>query len=247
MNKHPQRSILFIAVLIIFLLVILINASPPIDKNEIWDIQIVVSTKSAEVTEDDIEAVRGELKNAIKFIPQILGVKNRKTVKINIVDEGICHTQEGIIFLPIQHIRGRSAAIVHELTHITARHGNNNFFSEGLAVYFQEKFGNFRSFPDFSIPLDDSLRNHKGRLINLSTLKNDNEIFEQFETEKRRLAYIEAGSFINYLVVKFGEKKLADLNKSSSLNYKYIYGKTFEELETDWKNFVFGETFNKYY
>ena len=78
-----------------------------------------------------------------------------------------------------------------------------------------------------------------------TTLKNDNEIFEQVGTEERRLAYIEAGSFINYLVAKFGVKKLADLNKSSLLNYKYIYGKSFEELETDWKNFVFGETFNK--
>jgi len=245
MNKHHQRSILFIAVLIIFLLVFHIKKSSPVDDNKILDIQIVVSTKSADVTEDDIEAVSGELKNAIKFIPQILGVKNRKTIKINIVDEGICHTQEDIIFLPIQHIRGKSAAIVHELTHIIARHENNSFFSEGLAVYFQEKYGNLKSFPDFSIPLDDSLRNHKGQLINLSTLKNDNEIFEQFGTEKRRLAYIEAGSFINYLVVKFGEKKLTDLSKSSSLNYKHIYGKTFEELETDWKNFVFGKTFNK--
>ena len=245
MNKPPQRSVLFIALLIIFLLAVLINVSSPVANNKIWDIQIVVYTKSADVTKDDVEAVKKELKNAIKFIPQILGVKNRKTVTINIVDEGICHTQEDIIFLPMHHIRGKSAAIVHELTHIIARHENKSFFSEGLAVYFQKKYGNFKSFPNYSKPFDDFLRNHKEQLINLSTLKNDNEIFEQVGTEERRLAYIEAGSFINYLVAKFGVKKLADLNKSSLLNYKYIYGKSFEELETDWKNFVFGETFNK--
>lgn len=244
MNKFPRKSILFIVVIILVLLGILAKISHQLDNNEVLDIQIGVSPEAGNVTKDDIEAVKGELKNAIQFIPQLLGVKQRKKVKIKIVAEGICITQKGNIFIPILHIRNKSAAIIHELIHIIARHENNSFYSEGLAVYFQEKYGNFKSFPNFSLPLDELLRNHKEQLINLSTLKDDNEIFAQVGTEKRRLAYIEAGSFIHYLVVKFGMQKLADLNQSSSLSYKDIYGKTFQELETDWKSFVFGETFN---
>ena len=233
------------AVIVVLLLVIPFNVSSHVDNNETLDIQIAVSTISGEVTKADIETVKNEFKDAIKFIPQILGVQYRKTLKVNIVDDGICYAENGIIFLPIPHIRDKSAPIIHELTHIIARHENNSFFSEGLAVYFQEKYGNYKNFPNFSISLDDYLKTHKEQLIELSTLQNNNDIFEQIGTEKRRVAYIEAGSFFNYLVEKFGVKKLAALNKSSSLNYSRIYGKTFEELETEWKNVVLEESFNK--
>ena len=69
----------------------------------------------------------------------------------------------------------------------------------------------------------------------------NNEIFGQIETEQRKLAYLTAGSFISFLVEKYGEQKLADLHNSRTLNYKRVYGKEIYELEAEWKSHVFEE------
>ena len=82
--------------------------------------------------------------------------------------------------------------------------------------------------------------------MSIAKLKSDNIIFGQVETERRRIAYIEAGSFFNFLVVKYGEQKLADLHNSRTLNYKKVYGKEIKELEVEWISYVFGEPLDKY-
>ena len=243
MNKFFPKLLLVTTFIAILLVIILAKIPSHFDNNEIADLQIVVATKPEYLTQADIDAVKEEAERAIKFIPQILSVKPKRAIKINIVDEGICNENAGIVSLPILHVREKRAVIIHELTHIIAKHENNSFFSEGLAVYFQEKYGNFKGFPNFSIPLDDFLRNHKEQIIPLPILKDANEIFTQVGTDKRRLAYIEAGSFINFLVVTYGAQRLAELHKSSSLTYKKIYGKSFEELATDWEKFVLEESY----
>jgi hypothetical protein len=81
--------------------------------------------------------------------------------------------------------------------------------------------------------------------MSFAKLKSNNMIFGQVGTERRRIAYIEAGSFINFLIKKYGEKKLADLHNSKSLNYKEVYGKEIEKLEIEWKVYVFGKPSKK--
>ena len=229
--------------LVVFIsLLFFVNAitSAIFDDNDMLDSQITVSTKLKDVSQSDIEGIKKEARKALNSIPPILGIEYRKTTILKIVDYGICNAKGGIVFLPISHVRDRSADIIHEVTHIIAKHENNSFFSEGLAVYFQERFGEYNGFPNFSVPLDDLVRNHEDQLMDITTLKNDNEIFRQVETERRRMAYIEAGSFFNFLVVSYGEKKLAELHNSRTLNYKNVYGKKIKELEAEWKSYVFG-------
>jgi hypothetical protein len=207
--------------------------------------QIRVTTKLNDVSRSEIEDIKTQVRKALISIPPILGIEYDKTTKIQIVDYGICNTIGDVIFVPIFHVRDRSAAIIHEVTHIIAKHENNSFFSEGLAVYFQERFGDFNVFPNYSVPLDDLVRNYKSQLMSFAKLKSNKMIFGQIGTERRRIAYIEAGSFINFLIEKYGEKKLADLHNSKSLNYKEVYGKEIEKLEIEWKVYVFGKPSKK--
>lgn len=217
-----------------------------IDNNEMPDQQITISTQlNADVSQSDIESIKKEVGKALHYIPPILGIEYKKIIKVKIVNDGICDAKKDLVLLPILHLRDKSAVIIHEVTHIIAKHENNSFFSEGLAVYFQERFGGFDGFPNYSVPLDDLVRNHKEQLLQITKLKNDNRIFEQFETEQRRIAYIEAGSFINFLVERYGEQKLAELHNSKSLNYKVVYGIEIQKLEVEWKNYVFGESLIK--
>ena len=245
MIRVPTKLLLLVGVL--FLLFLFTDLrSPNIDNNEMPDQQIKISTQlNAVVSQADIESIKKEIEKALHYIPPILGIEYKKNIKVKIVDDGICDAKGDIILLPILHLRDKSAVIIHEVTHIIAKHENNSFFSEGLAVYFQERFGGFDGFPNYSVPLDYLVRNHKEQLLQITKLKNDNRIFEQLETEQRRIAYIEAGSFINFLVVRYGEQKLAELHNSKSLNYKEVYGVEIQKLEAEWKNYVFGESLMK--
>jgi len=239
MNKVFKKLLLLVAAIPLLFVVSAITRAI-FDNNDMLDSQIAVFTNLKNVSQADIEGVKKEAWKAINSIPPILGIDYKKTTKINIVYNGICNAKEGIVSVPISHVKDESAAIIHEVTHLIAKHKNNSFFSEGLAVYFQERFGGFHGFPNFSVPLDDLVKNHENELMHIAKLKNDNNIFRQVGTERRRIAYIEAGSFFNFLVVKYGEKKLSDLHNSESLNYKTVYGKNIKELEVEWKNYVLG-------
>jgi hypothetical protein len=239
MKKLTRKILLLIAAAPV--LYVLITLEPEaFENNQNADPRITVSSELQDISTADIENVKREVRVALGAIPQILGVSSYKATNIQIVESGICYATDGTVSLSVDHIRDSSAPIIHEVTHILANHGQNSFFSEGLAVYFQERFGRTSGFPNFSVPLDELVRYHQGQLLGLQQLFNDNEIFGQVGTEQRRLAYIEAGSFINFLVEKYGEQKLAELHNSKNLDFKKVYGKKLRELEREWNNHVFG-------
>lgn len=210
------------------------------------DSRIIIATKIKDVSGSDIARVRKEAEKALTVIPLTLGFEYNNQVKIEIVDEGICRTgsDDHIVFLPIWHITNKRAAIIHEVSHaIVRRHENNSFFSEGLAEFFQGKFGEDIAGAAYyeeplSLSLDDLVRKHRDNLLSLSYLGDNNDIYMQMNTEKRKLAYIEAGSFMKFLYEIHGGQKLQDLYDSRTLNYKKIYGKNLKELEADWLTYV---------
>ena len=241
MKKVYQVLLLPVAAIALFLL---FNAlTPAIFKTDrSIEAQIIISTELKNISQDEIDGVKKEAWKALKFIPPLLSINYQKAIEIKIVDKGgICNAIGGTVSLLITHIRDKSAPIIHEVTHVLTKHEQNSFFSEGLAVYFQERFGDNSTFPNFSEPLDSLMRKNKDQYVPITQLLNDNEIFGQVETEQRKLAYLTAGSFISFLVEKYGEQKLADLHNSRTLNYKRVYGKEIYELEEEWKTHVFVE------
>ena len=202
--------------------------------------RVIVTTNLSSVSQADIDRVANEAEKALNNICSILGVQNDKSVNIIIVKRGICNSKGGIISLPIWHVRNKKAAIAHEVTHIIASHSYNRFFSEGLAIYFQERFGEDNGFPNFSgVPLDELVRSNKNRLFPINELSNNNDIFRQVGTEERKIAYIEAGSFFSFLIQTYGEQKLRMLHNSLNLDYEKVYGRNLKELEKEWKNHLF--------
>ena len=203
---------------------------------------VIVQSTIGDISQKDIDRVRKEAEKALSNISPILGIKHTTPITIKIVEGGICNAYGGIISLPIRLVKQRKAAIVHEVTHIITRHGYNRFFSEGLAIYFQERFGEDHGFPNFSgVPLDKLVRQYRNNLHDIYELNSDGSIFTKVGTKKREIAYIQAGSFVNFLVETYGEKNLTELHNSISLNYKEIYGKDIKELGVDWYKFVLGD------
>ena len=110
-----------------------------------------------------------------------------------------------------------------------------------MAIYFLERFGGDDHGPSLTKrrSLDEWVRSYKKHIIPISYLINNKSILRQVDVEERKLAYLEAGSFINYLVETYGEEKLKGLYNTYDLNYEKIYGMSIKKLEIEWKKHIF--------
>lgn len=208
--------------------------------------EIVFVGKLQKLSAEDLERVRKEALKGINLVSAIFSLDKPSKMRIRFVDYGISTYEVGIVVLPIYQIRRNEAAIVHEVTHVLAKHADNRFFSEGLAVYFQQRFGQDKCFPNFGEPLHEHLRYFSKFIMPIDKIAKNNDIFRpQADHETRRIAYVQAGSFIQWLVEMHGEEKLKELHDSIWLDYDRIYGKSLKELGKEWKAFVFKKSSTK--
>jgi tetratricopeptide (TPR) repeat protein len=211
------------------------------EKMEARDFKVTVITDLDGVRQFDIERVKRETEHALDSISSFLGIIEGKAIEVRIVSEGIVRTSGGVVLLPERYVKNKKAAIVTIISYILTKHYENNFFRVGLGVYFQERFGEDDGFPNFTgEPLNDLVRRYKDQLMPIDKLSSNNEIFRQVGTTKRRIAFIEAGSFIGFLVEKYGEQKIRELHNSGTIDYGRVYGKNIKELEAEWREFVLG-------
>jgi hypothetical protein len=214
-------------------------------KFESGDTQIVIKPGDSKISESDILRVQEEASMAVAKVSPILGVQEDRIV-IKIKKDGIDNTWGGHVSLVARHIRKKKSCIVHEITHILANHDDNRFFSEGIAVHFQERFGTDQCFPNYeNIPLDEQIVYFRKHLIPLVDLRKNNEIFKDIGAPEREIAFIQAGSFFDYLFKSYGDERLRNLYQSETLDYGSVYGQSLEELEKKWKEYVFDKDATK--
>ena len=144
--------------------------------------------------------------------------------------------------------------LVHELTHnlmglswLTRQqreydgvelYSGNRLFDEGFAVYVEEKLTGEgpEVWPNFGE------ETHAGYWA--ARKKKDEPIWPVLEAETHRergdvrLAYLAQGSFVKRLVETYGLERLFRLFASDISSAREIYGKTFEELEYEWRTFL---------
>jgi hypothetical protein len=121
-----------------------------------------------------------------------------------------------------------SLASKHELAHYYAFHiwgrPANNWFSEGLAVYYDNKWNGYQ--------VDTLARRLKDndKLFPMATLARS------FYSLDPMIAYPQIGSFTGFLFSTYGKAKLEELWSRGFSNIKTIYGRSLKELEVDWLN-----------
>ena len=203
----------------------------------------LIETLGVELSPAEEKQVLAEVDRGLDIICPALGVnKEELEVFVVIVQQGIARSFANVIILPETHVENSRAPIVHELAHVVLRNRNNRFFCEGVATYVQERYGKEKVFPTFSGDrLKAVLRRNKEHIRPIPRLARNNDAFEAEEAsaEGRKISYIQAGSFICFLVERYGEKSLAVLNSQKELDYVAVYGTTLPALETEWKAYVF--------
>ncbi|NKB21808.1 MAG: hypothetical protein GKS01_15050 [Alphaproteobacteria bacterium] len=139
----------------------------------------------------------------------------------------------------------RNAAITHELTHVLAPNGNR-FLAEGLAVYAQEHLKGLSAYPNDGEDIH-TLAKEFSEQANLSDLDEQATPSSlSVDGLSVREAYLVSGSFVRYLIERYGMKKFRELyalspfqsyrrNAGSSGRWKDVYKKSLKSLEADWR------------
>src|SRR5262245_4622253 len=138
----------------------------------------------------------------------------------------------GFMEMPLRRVREHTGALLHEIVHIYAPH-NNRFLAEGLAVYLHTKLAGNPAFPNFG----EDLRRIAGRglsgvesLDDLNSVRTPRPLGTVME---EKTAYILAGSFVGFVIERYGLALFRGLYESD--NYEKAYGKPLGMLEKEWR------------
>jgi hypothetical protein len=139
----------------------------------------------------------------------------------------------GKIEMPLAMAKDRTGALLHEITHNYARN-RNSLLREGLAVYLQDKIGGNRSFPNQGQNLHVLARR---MLPSIASLDRLNSVRGDLSlVMPKRPAYILSGSFVKFLIDRYGLPQFRTLYETGS--YEQAYQKSLRILEDEWRSII---------
>jgi hypothetical protein len=140
--------------------------------------------------------------------------------------------KRGFVEMPLRGVRDNTGPLLHEIVHIYAPN-NNRFLAEGLAVYLHAKLGGNPAFPNFGEDLRRSAVRSLSGVKSLEALNGVRTPRPLSSIMDEEGAYILAGSFVGFLVERYGLPAFRSLYETE--NYEKIYGKSLDTLEKEWR------------
>ena len=137
--------------------------------------------------------------------------------------------------IPFRHVRDNSAPLLHEIVHVYAPN-NNRFLAEGLAVYLHTKLAGNRAFPNFAEGLHRAAARNLVKVSSLQVLNVVRTPRPLSAVMDEQVAYILAGSFVGFLIERYGLDLFRKLYQTDT--YSEIYGESFDKLEQVWRQSV---------
>jgi len=141
----------------------------------------------------------------------------------------------GFMEMPLRHVRDNTSPLLHEIVHIYAPN-NNRFLAEGLAVYLHTKLAGNRAFPNFAVDLNRSAAPSLAKASSLQALNRVRTPQPLSTVIDEQTAYILAGSYVGFLIERYGLELFRKLYEND--NYNAVYGKPLDMLEQEWRQSV---------
>jgi hypothetical protein len=139
----------------------------------------------------------------------------------------------GFLEMPARRVGDGTSALLHEIVHIYAPHANR-FLAEGLAVYLHTKLAGNPAFPNFG---EDLKRLAARDLPGVETVQALNGVRTPRPLGTvldEKVAYVVAGSFVGFLIERYGLPQFRSLYETESC--ETTYGKPFASLEGEWRS-----------
>ncbi|MEM1178252.1 MAG: DUF2891 domain-containing protein [Acidobacteriota bacterium] len=130
-------------------------------------------------------------------------------------------------------------SLVHEITHAVApsAHRPDRFFDDGLAVHLQEKLGEAPSFPHFNDELHAATRKAAAEHGDFLALAEAEQKRWRGTAEESRLAYLQEGSFVRFLIESRGLEAFWRVYRDGAA-LETVYGQGFDALEAAWRDML---------
>jgi len=138
----------------------------------------------------------------------------------------------GFMEMPLRTVRNNTSALLHEIVHIYAPN-DNRFLAEGLAVYLHAKLAGNPAFPNFGEDLRRLAARGLSGIKSLEALNGVRTPRPLSDVMDEKNAYALAGSFVGYLIEKYGLAAFRSLYATES--YEQVYGKSLDILEKEWR------------
>jgi hypothetical protein len=189
---------------------------------------------------DLLDGLGKRVDNAVEQVGFYLRATAPRELKVYVSDRPglpVAYRDSAAIVIPAKRLPDR-AAVVHELTHIIAGAGQDieGVLDEGLAVYLQHKFGGSgdRSFPAGGCDLhEETVRLMAQCNLSLPLVLTAHVRRQIKRGPKRTLAYLENGSFTQFLVDTYGIDALMRVYRGAS-TWTEAFGCEVEVLEESW-------------
>ena len=140
--------------------------------------------------------------------------------------------KRGFMEMPLRGVRDNTGPLLHEIVHIYAPN-NNRFLAEGLAVYLHTKLGGNPAFPNFGEDLRRSAVRSLSEVKSLEALNSVRTPRPLSSIMDEKTAYVLAGSFVGFLIERYGLPPFRSLYETES--YEKVYGKSLDMLEKEWR------------
>jgi hypothetical protein len=138
----------------------------------------------------------------------------------------------GFVEMPSRRFQDGTGALLHEIAHVYAPH-ENRFLAEGLAVYLHTRLAGNPAFPNFGEDLRRTAARDLPGAESMAALNRVRTPRPLGTVLDERIAYVVAGSFVGYLVERYGLAQFRSLYETGS--YETVYGRPFASLEREWR------------
>ena len=204
------------------------------------------------VIETEMDELQALFETALSRICRFLGCEPGGLIAVEVDPRHypvpvtrLCRSSPGCRIL-IDPYNARGFAMVHELTHAVS-FNRSRFLAEGLAVFMQYRLSENVLWPFPALP--ESLRTYAARLHPLQTLLSNTAALRLFDPQgvfglPNRLAYAQAGSFVDFLVATRGLKRFQALYRACDTQepdsgdrdplFRSICGQPLPSLERHW-------------
>lgn len=215
----------------------------------------------ANVSKEELEDIKLKTIEAYDFILESIKTDYERASEINIyLKEGTERSTASRTTIHLFKSHGYSFPLVHELTHALLGIGkgydpvaHGHLTQEGLAEYMQYEIGELNDLR-YNIPIHKKMkylieRNKNIPLYKLVDLEIAQNIFlwnvlDDQDNALIWIVYVQAGSFVIYLIDTYGFENFASIYNHPELNkqVKLIYKKSIEDLEKEWIEYIKSNT-----
>ncbi len=182
-------------------------------------------------------ALRKNLEWAIDSVTAFLDQPFKDTLQVIVFEKGYVGGGGKRLQIGKERLNDRNA-MVFGIPQVLTKFPSYLFKTAGLSVLMQRQFT--RKEPHY-LDILTYLLNNEAAILPIDSLMNNSMLYISRDTGLRRIAFVEAGSFYQYLLERGGLEKFREFYRGGLDGFVTLYGAPVDSLDAQWRRWLFSE------